>query len=737
MTRRIARRVFLQAGAASVGAAVLTGCLQLRRWVILEPYVRPPEEQLAGEATWYASTCRQCPAGCGIIVRVMNGRAVKIEGNAEHPLNRGKLCARGQAGLQVLYNPDRLPGPAAQDEPGSLNYAPLPWNEALNLLAGKLQAAGGAVAVWAGSTVSGHLFDLLQRFTAAIGAPAPLVYDLYTDLQGYQVLGNVSKELFNRQALPFYNLSQADVILSFGADFLGPWHSQVSYGAEYGGFRSQPLGKRGYLVQLEPRMTMTGALADRWWPIRPGSEALVAQAIIRLIADQKLGSAARMALARTYMGNVDVAAASAASEIPMEELLRLARLYAEAAHPLALPGNVLSGREDADAAITAVQALNLVAGTVGTAGGVSLAPELPLPTLIKPQVSSFAEVQALIERMKAGQVQALLVCSANPAYDLPASAGFMEAIKQVPFVVSFSPIVDETASQAHLILPDRVYLEAWGYEVVSPNPGRSIVGSQQPVVVPVYDARSSADVLLTVARGIPAAAKVLPWADEVAYLQGIIPNLPASTFGEGGAVIWERFLQQGGWWPSAPSASAGPQVAAPAALQAAPASFQGDEQEYPYFLHLYVSDLLSDGRGASQNWLQGSPDPMTTVSWQTWVELRPQTAQKLGLKDGDIVRVTSPYGSLDAPVCLYPAIRPDTVAIPTGQGHSVLGRYARERGANPLQLVGPPAQGGTSALPWATLRVKIAPTGKRVALARFEDIGGVTKGFVNQAFPGS
>ena len=119
MRYQLSRRDFLKIGAGTLATAVLAGCQQPRRWVTLEPYVRPPEEQIAGVATWYASTCRQCPAGCGIIARVMNGRALKLEGNPQHPLNRGRLCARGQSGLQVLYNPDRLPGPVQQATRGS------------------------------------------------------------------------------------------------------------------------------------------------------------------------------------------------------------------------------------------------------------------------------------------------------------------------------------------------------------------------------------------------------------------------------------------------------------------------------------------------------------------------------------------------------------------------------------------------------------------------------------------
>ena len=162
---------------------------------------------------------------------------------------------------------------------------------------------------------------------------------------------------------------------------------------------------------------------------------------------------------------------------------------------------------------------------------------------------------------------------------------------------------------------------------------------------------------------------------------------------------------------------------------------QGQEEQYPYFLHLYMSDMLSDGRGASQPWLQGSPEPMTTMAWQTWVEMHPETAQELGIEDGDVVRLTSPHGTLEAPVYAYPAIRPDTVAVPTGQGHTDLGRYAQERGNNPLALVGAKARAGGS-MAWSNLRVQIEPTGRSVAMPRFENRIGVTEGFINQGFPG-
>lgn len=721
---KISRRDFLKIGATGAALSVLAGCQKPRRWVVLEPFVSPPEQQLAGVPTWYASTCRQCPAGCGIIVRIMNGRAVKIEGNPEHPLNRGKLCARGQAGLQVLYNPDRLQGPVRQEDRGSRQFQPMSWEEALESLAAQLQDAGDKVVFWLGSTVSGHLYDLFQQFASAIHAQDPIVFDLYTAFHGYPALTQA-----NQGQLPAYDLGGADVVFSFGADFLDTWLSSTRYGIEFGKFRSQPLGKRGYLVQFEPRMSTTGAKADRWLPLRPGTEGLVAQAIAWLIADQSAGPADLVERAKALAAEVDVGSIAEASDIPAEELGRLAQIFAQYDRPLAIPGAPMAGQDQAAEMIAAVQVLNRIAGVTGQPSGQSSPSTTPNLPLKRPTISSIEQVQQVIDQMEAGQVQALFVHSANPAYELPDRAGFAEALAKVPFVVSFAPIMDETAALADLILPDRTYLESWGYEVVAPGFGEMVVSSQQPVVKPVYDNRSAADVLLAVSREIPLASGGLSWEDEVAFLKESVSQLSGGVEAD---LFQASFQQHGGWWQETAPDLETPETRPEKSHPLSPIRFPGDPQEYPYYLHLFMSNLLSDGRGASQPWLQGSPDANTTISWQTWVEINPATAEELGLKQGDIVRVTSPAGELEAPVYLYPAIRPDTIGIPLGQGHTDFGRFAQNRGSNPIHLLDM-EEGGVG---WVTPRVRITPTGKRAALATFENQVGVTEGFINEAFPG-
>jgi anaerobic selenocysteine-containing dehydrogenase len=323
--------------------------------------------------------------------------------------------------------------------------------------------------------------------------------------------------------------------------------------------------------------------------------------------------------------------------------------------------------------------------------------------------------------MNGGDVKVLLVHGANPAYDLPQDAGFVAALDNVETVISFNVLVDETSVQADYILPDRVYLEGWGYEVARPGfQGLPVVSSQQPVVGPLYDVRPTGDVLLTVAKGIPAAAQALPWTDEVAFIKEMVSALPkGASGGDDQDVRWARYLQHGGWWPeTAPSAALKP--AALQTLDVSATTFQGDAAEFKYFLQPYLSVLLGDSSGANTPWLQGSPDPMTTIAWQTWVELNPTTAKDLGVDNGDVITITSPHGEIKAPVYIFPAIRPDTVAIPLGQGHTDLGRYAKKRGSNALLLVGNQLDESGNYLAWANVRVKLTKTDATKPLALLE-----------------
>jgi anaerobic selenocysteine-containing dehydrogenase len=263
-------------------------------------------------------------------------------------------------------------------------------------------------------------------------------------------------------------------------------------------------------------------------------------------------------------------------------------------------------------------------------------------------------------------------------------------------------------------------------------------------VQPLNNARSVGDMLITVGKNLPNAAARFPWPDEVTFLRETVGSLPPGAAGGSGAdVLWARFLQHGGWWPGQAPGQAPPQAptATPAANVPAPVSVaqppaQGDAGQYPYYLQVFVPVIMGTGAGANLPWLQGSPEPLTSITWQTWVEINPATAKKLGVEKGDVVRVSTPNGDLEAPVYVFPAVREDTIAIPLGQGHTDLGRYAKGRGANAINLLGGQAGPDGVAPAWSATRCQVTPTGTSMRVATFEWTPGVEQGFINKGFPG-
>ncbi len=719
MSKHINRRDFLKLTALGGGAtAVLTGCGPASRYVVRSPYTHMPEYTYNGQSTYYATACRECPAGCGLVVRTHQGRALKVEGNPAHPLNLGKTCPRAQAALQGLYNPDRIPGPA-QVQHGALQ--PLTWEQAVSVVQSALaDNRPGEIAFLLGPSPD-HLADLVRQLMQTLGGPPPLRYGAHSLFEARPTLTQAAAEVLGAAALPYFDLANADVAFSFGANFLETWLSPVAFARGFARMRRGRASRRGFLVQFEPRLSQTGATADEWIPILPGSEAQVAVALGRLVAEARGG-----ALPAAYR-DVDVAAAAQASGVSVETLTRLASVFAGADHPLAIPGGAALGQSNGLEATRAVLALNLLVGNSGQPGGVFLSPANPLQPEAGETPNSLLELNDLLGRMRDGRVKALLIHGINPLFELPAVLGFAEALAQVPLVISFASFPDETALAAHYIFPDHTPLESWGYQNVRSGGDRMILSGSQPVVVPLHDTRATADVLLAAVQAAGGdLAQKLPYTDEVDFLQqslvGLVPQAGFYTAPEI-RTFMAYFQQHGGWWEAEPA------LPAPAAtrgildrpLRLTAAEFSGEGE---FHLLVYPSPLLGDGSGANRPMLQETPDPMTTVMWNTWVEINPHTAEELGLEDDDIVQVTSPYGTLEAAVYKYPAIHPGAIAIPFGQGHTAYGRYAQGRGANPGVLLGGKLTGAGD-LAFCATKVELHKTGRTLHLSRLESRIGV------------
>jgi anaerobic selenocysteine-containing dehydrogenase len=712
MTDKISRRDFLKlAGVGAATSAVLTGCGPAAKYVTRQPYFKMPEYTYNGESTYFATTCRECAAACGLVVRTFQGRAIKVEGNASHPVNLGKTCARGQATLQGLYNPDRVTGPTEQARAATLGDARLSWDDAITAVSDAFKNHKPSEIAFLMGMAPDHLFDLVSEITNSIGAPAPVRYGALSMFESRATLGKAAQEMFGQNALPFFDMANADVVFSFGANFLETWLSPVAYTRGFSKMRKGKNHKRGYFVQFEARMSQTAAVADEWIPLKPGTEGLVALALGRLTLEARGETLPRS------LANVDAASAAQKAGVKLETLQSLATRFAEAAAPLALVGGAALAQSNGVQTAKAVLALNAALNNLGQPGGVFLSPLAPGQDAYH-RPASAQEMADFVKKLDSGAVKVLFVHGVNPVFELPKSLGFAEALKKVETVISFATFPDETALASNYIFPDHQGLESFGYQRVVTGAAESVLSGAQPVVSPFHNTRATVDVLLA---AMAQAGQAFPYADEFAFIQDKLQQFVPINGGSFAAseinTFMAYFQQHGGWWMMDGSLPA--PVASNGTLKQTDAVFEAGE----FFLIPFVSPTLAEA-GANKPWLQEAPDPTTTVMWNTWVEMNPETARELGLENDDVVKIVSAAGEVEVPVYLYPAIRPDTIAIPFGQGHAAYGRYASGRGVNPADLISLTFNEAGD-LAFAGVKVRLEKADRVQVLSRLESKMGV------------
>ena len=656
------RRDFLKlVGIGVAGAA--TGCTKPPAEKLI-PYLVAPEDVLPGVPYFYASVCRECPAGCGLIARTREGRAIKLEGNPAHPLGEGGLCARGQAGLQGLYDPDRVRTPLVK-EAGKWKAAT--WDEALALVGTKLAAARGRNVLLTGLE-TGTMRALAGEIASGWGG-RHVMWEPF----GYEVLRAANRATFGVDAVPRLDVAAARCVIAFGADFLETFLSPVGQARGFAAMRAQREDGGGHFVAVESRLSTTGANADEWVAPRPGTEFALALGLAHVIVAEQLGPEGSERSALALKGTLEAwtpEAVAKQTEVPAETVTRLARLFAKRAPSLAVAGGIATQGTHGTSLAAAVNALNFVAGNVGRT--VRFDRTLDLGGL-----ASFADLTRELAGMAAGNVDVLLVHGANPLYAAPDWAGTKDAILKVPFKVAIATAKDETGEQCDVILPVSHALESFGDAWTA----RGVYSLQQPAMkkLPMFDSRPLGDVLIAAAKAA-GGGKALPdtYYD---YLHGRWKALH-TRFGKGRDfdTFWTESLAAGGVFEDA--------APLPTRWNGTPAFAPSERAGAGEFALLVTpSSNFYDGRGANRPWLQELPDMTSKTVWGSWAEIHPETAKKLGVAQGEPLRIETGAGSVEVPAYLYAGIRKDTVAIALGQGHSAYGRYAAGRGVNAVGLL--------------------------------------------------
>jgi molybdopterin-containing oxidoreductase family iron-sulfur binding subunit len=669
----VKRREFLKVLGSAGAATTALGCYQEQVEKLI-PYVTSPDQTVPGVSTYYSTLCRECTAGCGVVAEVRDGRAIKLEGNPEHPVNRGALCARGQAALQGLYNPDRYRGPMIRRD-GRLQ--PATWDEALTLVRTRLgdvrTANGGRAVHFVSQHEAGSFGAFVDQWMSAFGLGTHHACEPEADLAV-----RVANLAEYGAMWPSYDFAAARLIVSIGADFLDAWGATVPQQLAFAEARSR-LTDAPRFIYVGARRSLTGLNADEWLPCRPGSELTLVDALTAA-----LGAG----------GNAGLAQAAEASGLTEPQLQALADALRATRPSLILAG---TSTPDALEVARATARLNRAAGNVG----VTIKPAEATTSVTA--AAGGRELEALARQMNAGTVQAVFVRGANPVYTMPRATQFAEGFQKVPFKVSFSSFPDETSEQCDVVLPDHHALEAWG----DAEPRRGVLALQQPVMEPVFDTRATTDVLLSLAQGEPAVALRFPWRT---YRDWLIARYPAGQSG------FTQALASGIGQGSTLSRTGGPSAAPATAATTTPAQITGDGD---FYLVTYPSPVLGVGAGANKPWLQELPDPVSKICWQSWLEIHPTTAARLGIEPGDHVTVTTPAGSVTAPAYLYLGVRPDTVALALGQGHTAYGRYAAGIGVNAVAALGA-VWNGAGQLAWTQARATVTKAAGHTPLVSTE-----------------
>jgi len=706
----VSRRDFLQIVGLSGTAVALGGCgnTSIESGAeLVESYVVPENFVVPGVGVYYASTCTQCASACGIMGRVREGRVLKLEGNPEAASSGGKICGLGQAAVQQHYNPDRLTTPMIREN-GAL--VPATWEKAMALLGATLSPADRTGRrVWLTGPTSGHQQILLRSLVEAGAATDYLVYDALSTA----VEASVNRKMFGVDE-PVTLIDKAGLVLSFGNDFLGAGAAPVAAARQYARFRRAT--PRGVLVQIEPKMTLTGANADRWVVIAPGTEGVFALGLVRELMQRPeyAGnlSAALLAAVEPYTH----AEVSRVSGVPGDLIPHLVGMLWERSPSLVLAGRYPQGHAHGSRNMAAIALLNVVLQNQGKT--LMREAEFPFPQMA-PTAGDFKSLAELNQAMAAGQCRSLMIHGANPVYSTPDFLQFAANLEKVPFKAAFVTQLDETAMHCDLVLPLPSTLEAFGTHVPLNQTDGIEIAMQQPLMEKLYpQTRSFGDVLLDLLKQTkPESYKAFP--DYYAYLKSAIINAKTAFLSQApDEEFWESTLSVGVLRRPASLRPLPPMPITPEMIQQPAPS--GSDAKYPFRLIPAVSPSMRDGRPANLPWMQESPDTLTTIVWDSWAELHPSTAKALQVREGDVLILQSAHGFIRVKAYLIPGIHPGSVAVPIGQGHESYGRYATRVGVNPLKILDPIFDQETGELATYATRVSITKTDQHERIAKDE-----------------
>ncbi|MFH2064634.1 MAG: menaquinone reductase molybdopterin-binding-like subunit QrcB [Pseudomonadota bacterium] len=694
---KIDRRCFLSLG---IGVAAGTALSPLP-WKAMDdssiwsqnwPWTPVPPD---GEITYTDSTCTLCPGGCGITVRKIDHRVVKIEGRKDHPVNHGGICVLGLSGPQLLYGPTRVQGPMKKING---TFRKISWNQALAEITEKLttlraEGRSHTVAGIAGSS-RGTVSGLLQRFLTAYGSS-----HFYSPSSMEDSFSQTHIQHQDKKTIPGFDLENSDYILSFGAGIIDGWGSPVRMIQANSAWKT----KKIKLVQVEPMLSNTAAKSDQWLPSNPGTEAVLALGFAYVIIreslyDQKAidyHSEGIKTWGAHILNNYHPDKVAEITGIDSQTIITIGREFGRAGKPVAICGRGQGRTPVSVAEMNAVHALNVLVGNINETGGVFTLPEpdyISWPEIVldatadsglraRP-ISTGGEWLHRFPNAVTGNedgINFLFVSNANPCYTLTDTKEAIKAFQKIPFKVSFSSYMDETAKLSDLILPNHTYLERYEDIPVASGLRNHLVGLTKPVVDPLFQTRHTGDVMITIAKSLKGSVEAsFPWKD---YSECLKTGLGRN---------WNAFADKGYLELSyIPEFEEIPRFAFQVPSEIPQIPLEGNESKMGLILIPGDSLRLSSGDIGSPPFVMKTVPDTVLKNNDSLVQINPKTAEKLGLKQGAYAVLKTPRGEKKVKITLSQGIGENVISFPRGLGHTAYDDYLSGKGVNFNELIGP------------------------------------------------
>lgn len=632
LSAKTPRRDFLKALGFGVGAVTLAACQRVPVHKSI-PYLIKPEEVTPGVANYYSSSYE----GQAILVKTREGRPIKVEGNPNDIFSKGGLSAQAQASVLDLYDVNRLKDPR-------LNGSEAGWSEIDAFVIKELaaiKAAGKNIRLVTSSINSPSTLAVIADFIKQYPTAKHVTYDAVS----YTGIIQANQNSFGKAVIPHYNFDKADVIVSFGADFLGTWISGEEFTRQYVSNRnnkSLESKKMSRHIQFESGMSLTGTNADNRLAIKPSEEGIAIINLYNAIAGTTLPGSKKLSSK----------AAENAITIAAKELV--------AAKGKAL---VVAGSNDVATQVL-VNAINSLLGSYGTT--------IDLDNPSKQYTGNDAEFVEFVNELGRGEVAGVLFLNVNPAYDYFKAKEFKDALAKARLRVSFADHDDETALVSNVIAPNHHYLESWG----DANAAEGYYTVIQPTINPVYNTRQAEHSLLVWAQN--------PVKDYYTFVRNTWNESLLAKGGLSGQKGWETLLQTG--MIKATPNTAGTytfnrdlNAVAQTILTHSNSIAAGDGK---FELQVYQSPAIGDGKRANNPWLQELPDPVSKVTWDNFVAVSVADIKKLKLSEGDVIKVTANGYTVELPVLAQPGQAQGTISIAVGYGRTNAGPVGDNVGKN-------------------------------------------------------